>query len=126
MAAPQITTIEGWHAENDYRTVISQLSPGQEPSLLKLLVSESHSIDFHTAPKGRDTEEEPLTDRAEDSCEIHCIDLLTSRKEIAAGSSCSRYECVLAQRRARMRTLLLLLSVYSNLSCSEPGGDAAW
>lgn len=50
----------------------------------------------------------------------------TSRNEMGAASSCSRYVCVLAQRRARMRALLLLLSAYSNFSCSEPGGDAAW
>lgn len=51
---------------------------------------------------------------------------VTSRKEMAAGSSCSRYVWVLAQRRARMSALLLVLSAYSNFSCSEPGGVAVW
>lgn len=52
--------------------------------------------------------------------------VVTSRKEMVAGSSCSRYECVLAQRRARMSALLLVLSAYSNFSCSEPGGHDVW
>lgn len=50
----------------------------------------------------------------------------TSRKEMEAGSSWSRYECVLAQRRVRVRALLLQLRANSNFSCSEPGGDEAW
>lgn len=63
----------------------------------------------------------------ESACAIDwCLFPVTSRKEMAAGSSCSRYVCVLAQRRARMSALLLVLSAYSNFSCSEPGGVAVW
>lgn len=78
-----------------------------------------------------DREERAHSDQARIRCKSHNVHLkaccgLTSRKEMAAGSSCSRYVCVEAQRRARMRALLLLLSAYSSLSCSEPGGDVVW
>lgn len=127
-----ITVKDKW-AEAGKHTVIWQLSPGQESSLSELSTSENHLINSHTTPT--DTERgQPHSEHACNQCELSFLYftvywyllLVTSRNVIGAGSSSSRYVCVLAQRSARIRALLLLLSAYSNFSCSEPGGDAAW